>query len=258
MKLGDVGQDVAAWRTLLQLDGYDLSGAPNAFEQTTHNATVAWQRARPPLKPDGQVGERTRLAINTDPVSRLRPVFNPDTIPYVEATNWSRHIGAVQKTLIVIHCMEYPEASTTAEWCAGFFAGKRGAAPQASAHYCVDDDSVICCVPPERIAWHAPGANNNGIGIEHAGYARQTRQQWLDDFGLRMLELSARLTAYLCDRFDIPAQYLVADQVRRGARGITTHAEVSRAFGRSTHMDPGPYFPIGEFLRLVVHARAGR
>jgi hypothetical protein len=46
----------------------------------------------------------------------------------------------------------------------------------------------------------------------------------------------------------------MADNLKRGAHGITTHAEVSRAFGKSTHLDPGPFFPVAEYLRLVVEA----
>jgi N-acetyl-anhydromuramyl-L-alanine amidase AmpD len=183
------------------------------------------------------------------------PRFDPNAIPYVEAANWSKHLQHPQpKSVVVLHCMEWPEKPDSAEWCAGFFAGTKGPAPQASAHYCVDADSVICCVPPDRVAWHAPGANANGIGIEHAGYARQTAAQWLDDYSLRMLQLSAELTAWLCKRFGIPVQFIGAEHLRRGARGITTHAEVSRAFGKSTHMDPGPFFPINEYVRFIGEA----
>ena len=37
---------------------------------------------------------------------------------------------------------------------------------------------------------------------------------------------------------------------KRGARGITGHSDVSRAFG-GTHWDPGPNFPIEFYLALV-------
>ena len=30
--------------------------------------------------------------------------------------------------------------------------------------------------------FHAPGANHNGIGLEHAGYARQSAEDWADAF----------------------------------------------------------------------------
>jgi hypothetical protein len=40
-----------------------------------------------------------------------------------------------------------------------------------------------------------------------------------------------------------------------GKRGITTHLEVSRAYKRSTHTDPGPGWPMAEMLKMVA-ARA--
>jgi hypothetical protein len=253
MQLGDVGSDVEQWRSVLSDDGYELNGEPRTFNASVHNATLAWQKAHG-LRGDGVVGPKTRAALNAPVVPRPPPRFDPDAIPYVEAVHWSRHLPAGPKSVIVLHCMEWPETATSAEWCAGFFAGKQGAAPRASAHYCVDDESVICSVPPDRIAWHAPGANTSGIGIEHAGYARQSRAQWLDDYSLRMLLLSAELTGWLCKRFAIPVQFIMADHLKRGARGITTHAEVSRAFGKSTHFDPGPFFPITDYIRFIVEA----
>lgn len=255
MKLGDVGNDVSAWRMVLQLEGYDLSGEYNEFSPSVHNATVAWQKSRG-LRADGMVGLDTRNAINAPILMRPPPIFNPAAIPYVEAVNWSRAVPAQPKTLVVIHCMEWPETATSAEWCARFFAGLEGKPPKASAHYAVDGDSIVNCVPPDRIAWHAPGANAQGIGIEHAGYARQSRAQWLDDYSLRMLTLSAQLTAWLCQRFGIPVQFVLAEHLRRGARGITTHAECTKAWPEKggSHMDPGVFFPIGDYVRLVVEA----
>jgi len=255
MRLGDAGLDVSAWRRVLELDGYDLTGpgAPNAFTQVVHNATVGWQKTHG-LRGDGVVGEQTRAAIGTAHVPVVQR-FDPAAIPYVEARHWTRDVGVVQKALIVIHCMEYPETATSAEWCAAFFAGPD--APQASAHYCVDNDTVICTVPPDRIAWHAPGANGHGIGIEHAGYARQTRAQWLDDFSLAMLMLSAKLTAHLCQRFGIPPRFVQAELLQRGAGGITTHAEVTRAWPEKTktkHWDPGPFFPVNDYVSWVQEA----
>lgn len=168
-----------------------------------------------------------------------------------EAVNWSRAIGPQRKTWIVIHCMQWPERGNSAEWCGRFFAGLEGPAPKASAHYAVDSDSIVECVPAEYVAWHAPGANQQGIGIEHAGYARQSRAEWLDPYGKCMLDLSARLAAELCAHFGIPTEFLDAADLHLGLSGITTHAEVSRAFGKSTHMDPGPAFPMAEYLAWV-------
>jgi N-acetyl-anhydromuramyl-L-alanine amidase AmpD len=170
------------------------------------------------------------------------------TIP---AANWQRNAGPQRKRWIVLHSMEAPEKGDTAESVAQWFGGLRGAAPEASAHYCVDNDSIVECLAAELVAWHAPGANQLGIGIEHAGFAKQTREQWLDAYGRAMLALSAKLTAALCQHFQIPVEYVDADDLRHQLTGITTHQQVSVAFGKSTHSDPGPAFPMRDYLDLV-------
>jgi hypothetical protein len=55
----------------------------------------------------------------------------------------------------------------------------------------------------------------------------------------------------VCDRHGIPVRWVRAVGLLRGARGITGHAEVSRAFHKSDHWDPGPAFPVERFVELV-------
>lgn len=170
------------------------------------------------------------------------------TIPFVQARNYTRgRSNAID--LLVIHTMEAPEKPTTAESVANWFAGPT--APQASAHYCIDDNSIVQCVHDEDIAWHAPGANHNGLGFEHAGFAAQTPQEWNDAYSQDLLELSAQLVAQKCEEYHIPVVWLRAADLRAGRRGITGHAQVSDAFHRSDHHDPGPNFPIERYLALV-------
>ncbi len=176
-------------------------------------------------------------------------------LPYREAKNWTRVAVPVRKRLIVLHDMEYPEKPDSAEWCARYFAGLEGPAPKASAHACIDSDSVVQCVPWGQVAWHAPGANQWGVGLEHAGYRSQTPADWRDAFSTATLDNSAWLCAELCALFGIPAEFLdeheLAEQGER-ATGITTHAKVTLAFKKSDHSDPGLNFPIGDYLRLVA------
>jgi N-acetyl-anhydromuramyl-L-alanine amidase AmpD len=163
--------------------------------------------------------------------------------------------------LIVIHTMETPEAAKQALGCARWFAGElapRFPAPRASAHFCVDADEVIQCVRVQDVAWHAPGANRNGVGIEHAGRARQTPEEWADDYSASMLARSAILCAELCFGLSIPVRFVDAGELAQNMtheklrRGITTHAEVTRAFPKlGTHTDPGPHFPMGAYLEAV-------
>jgi N-acetyl-anhydromuramyl-L-alanine amidase AmpD len=151
--------------------------------------------------------------------------------------------------VLVIHTMEAPEKPDTAENVAKWFAGPT--APQASAHYCIDNNSIVQCVKDTDVAWHAPGANHNGLGFEHAGYSAQKPADWSDAYSDQMLKLSAGLVAEKCKEHGIPAVYLREADLLAGRRGITGHVQVSRAFKLSTHTDPGPNFPIERYLGYV-------
>lgn len=152
--------------------------------------------------------------------------------------------------LIVLHDMEAPEKGDTAENVARWFANqpnkteadrKKG----SSAHYCCDNDSTVQCVRDQDIAWHAPGANAQGIGIELAGYAKQGRTDWLDGYSKQMLDTQAiPLVARLCHTYAIPPVKLSPADVAAGKRGICGHVDVTRAFpGKGSHVDPGTGFP---------------
>lgn len=153
--------------------------------------------------------------------------------------------------LVVIHDMEAPEREKTARNVAYWFAGKD--APQASAHYCIDATEIIQCVREVDVAWHAPGANHNGLGLEHAGYAAQTENEWSDVYSSAMLKLSAALVARICLRWDIPIVFCPAPILKLpGARGITTHKAITDGLnGGKGHTDPGPNFPMMKYIEWV-------
>lgn len=180
------------------------------------------------------------------------PVTEPVPMKFIQARNYTPGRKA-RIDLVVVHSMEAVEASSTAENVAAWFAGPN--APKASAHFCVDADSTVQCVRDEDTAWHAPGANANGIGVEHAGYARQSAAEWDDPYSRAMLARSAELVAGLCERHDIPIVFVDAAGLLRNERGITTHAEVTKAFRLSTHTDPGAHFPMAAYLAAVTAAK---
>lgn len=152
--------------------------------------------------------------------------------------------------LIVIHTMEAAETYQTAENVAKWFAGSN--APIASAHYCLDGDSIVQCVKDEDIAYHCKGANDNSIGFEHAGYAKQTSENWHDEYSKKLLELSSELCAKLCIKYNIPIKFINANGLKNKERGITTHGEVTKAFAiPGGHVDPGKNFPINEYIIMV-------
>lgn len=266
LKISMRGEDVRALQRYLIDEGHDVgrAGADGIFGTLTHNAVVAWQRARGWRGEEvtGEVGysERSAIAIDMAPLTpTLRiPTYTLDSIPFVEARNWSRNVGAQSKKWVVLHSMEMAEASTTAERCAKWFATQplhSEKTPGTSAHVCIDDDSMVQCVEWDRVAWHAPGANQLGIGLEHAGYARQETSQWLDAYSKRMLGMSSWLCSELCRKFGIPVQIADPAALLAGEPGITTHAFVTQAFKRGTHTDPGLSFPLAQYIELVKRWR---
>jgi N-acetyl-anhydromuramyl-L-alanine amidase AmpD len=180
--------------------------------------------------------------------------YETDAWPFVKARHFTSLKGKPPRKirLVVIHDMEFPEKLAAAEDVARYFS----ATPtKASAHICVDADSIVQCVYDRDVAYAAPGANNDGIQVELAGYARQTRAEWLDEYGRRMLDRAARAVAQYCRKFSIPAVHLTNDQLRAGKAGIIGHAQASAVYRKSDHMDPGTSFPWDYFLDRV-HAHA--
>lgn len=175
-------------------------------------------------------------------------------IPFVAARWYTPTNGRVVRK-IVIHSMEAPEKGDTAEAVARYFATTD---TKASAHYNVDANSIVQSVQMRDVAYCAPGANHDGVHIELAGYARQTKAEWQDAFSDAMLQIAAELCAkVIVPKFEIPIRFLSAAMMRANpnAQGFTTHDAVSKAFKRSTHTDPGVGFSMVEFLKRVRNAR---
>ncbi|WP_048726223.1 peptidoglycan recognition protein family protein [Kytococcus sedentarius] len=150
--------------------------------------------------------------------------------------------------LIVIHTMEAPEGPQTAENIASYFAS---GAVVASAHACVDQDSVVVCLPPTATAFAAPGANADGYQIEHAGFASQDGAGWADAASQSMLRLSAAHAREIAVAAGIPLRHLTDDELAAGYAGFVGHDQVSRVYKRSDHWDPGPAFPWDQYMSLV-------
>jgi N-acetyl-anhydromuramyl-L-alanine amidase AmpD len=161
--------------------------------------------------------------------------------------------GFAAVRLVVLHTTENPCAPGVARAVARYFAGP--GAPEASAHYVVGPDELILCVPEASTAWHAPPANFYSIGVEQTGRAAFTPDDWQSASAQAMLARSAALVADLCDRYGLPVVFVDAAGLAREDAGITTHVEVSKAFRVSDHTDPGPSFPMDDFLAAVAAAR---
>jgi N-acetyl-anhydromuramyl-L-alanine amidase AmpD len=236
IQLGSVGPDVERWQRII---GVEPDGD---FGPMTEATTRAWQQAHG-LPASGIVDAPTWAAA----AERRRPDF-----PFIAARNFTKARNGVAISVVVIHTMEALEKPGTARKVANWFAGND--APEASAHYCIDDAEIIQCVREEDTAWAAPGANSTGIHLEHAGFAAQTAADWADAYSVSMLKRSATFVADICARRGIPIKKLTPADLIAGAPGICGHVDVSNAFHKSDHTDPGGAFPWDRYLEWVVGA----
>jgi len=186
-------------------------------------------------------------------------VIETDLWPFVPAKFFQRLPKTPRRSVrvLVIHDMEAPERLDTAEAIARYFRDMPDNR-KASAHVCVDADSVVQCVHDNDIAYAAPGCNRDGIQIELAGYGSQSRGQWLDTYSDALLALGANVAAQYCLKYGIPPIHLTDAELQEGARGIVGHDQVSRVYKQSDHTDPGQHYPWDVFMNRVVRYLAER
>lgn len=148
---------------------------------------------------------------------------------------------------IVLHSTESGPgtAKAVARWGAS-----SGAVGRASWHYTVDDGVLIRCLPDDVVSYTAYSpANDYGLHIEIVGRASWSKLEWYRHQAT--LKRAAWQVARWSRRYGIPATVLSDEQVARKARGIMSHAQVTRVWGRGTHTDPGKNFPYRYFEWLV-------
>lgn len=179
-----------------------------------------------------------------------------DKIPFVQAKHYVK-LKSRTPRVIVLHSMEAQEKSNTAENVANYFANVKR---RASAHYCIDNNSIVQCVQCKDIACGAPELNQLGIHLELAGFAGQSATQWKDEYSMEVLQNAAKLCAkVLIPKYDIAPRILTLDEVWRIKRdetitGFCTHYMGTQAFKiQGGHTDPGKNFPFNTFIELVKY-----
>lgn len=175
-------------------------------------------------------------------------VSAPFTVLLAHPGRWSQPRGGVP-TSVVIHCngTGFPALNT-----ANFFHSPPTPDSVGSAQAVADDIHGYTCVPDDAIANGAPPLNQEGLHIEQPGRLDWSRTTWLSHD--RQLRRVAYHVAQWCRKYDIPVVWLtVQDLKTKGekAKGITSHNNVSLAFGQSNHGDPGQSFPLDVFMAYV-------
>lgn len=145
---------------------------------------------------------------------------------------------------VVLHDTESQPGSARA--VAKYFQGNDG----GYTHLVVDDASCYRCLENKDMARGAPHANLQGFHIEQCGYARWSAVVWGSHLGT--LKRAAFKTGLHCHVFDLPPVWVDAKGLLQGKKGVTSHAEVTRAFGpKGGHTDPGLFWPRRLFMRYV-------
>ena len=175
----------------------------------------------------------------------MKPLASPCSRQYYKAYHRSGTRELNEIKWIVWH----DEESASAASAALYFKSPNSG---GSAHLCVDDNECFRCLANEDVPWGAPGANQEGFHIEQAGFAKWSAVIWRKH--INTLRRCAYKTALHCKQFDIPVQFCKAADLKAGKKGITTHREVSKAFG-GTHSDPGPFYPTPLVMWLTKRYR---
>lgn len=155
------------------------------------------------------------------------PKTRQDRIPLVE------HGKRSSTSVVVIHTTE-GAARSAINWFKNPKAGGVG------AHLIVSWRNATQLADLDAICWHAPGANYNGIGIEHGGYASWSRSVW--KLRKRQRVLSANRCAWICYHYNL---------------GLPTHKKNvfgHKDFPAGGHHDPGDGWPWDLYIAAARRA----
>lgn len=120
-----------------------------------------------------------------------------------------------------------------------------------SSHYYADADSITQSLRTEYGANHVGSAtgNRHGISYEITGANAKPRAWWMSNVAWPLL---ARQIARDCRKWSIRPALMSIEEMRDGkSTGIATHDMARRAWGGTTHTDPGPNFPLDYLISLV-------
>lgn len=159
-------------------------------------------------------------------------------------------------TFQVVHDAETPLADAYVASIAQFF--QRGPVAGTSAHHMVGPRTWLQLLPEDYVAYAAgPKANPRGVHWEQCGYASFSRAQWLTADGIAQLNRLGAGLMESCVRWNIPVRWCTDAQLRAaalgqpGSGGLSTHEQVARVLGGTTHTDPAPNYP-GDLLLAAV------
>lgn len=140
--------------------------------------------------------------------------------------------GRTSYEFVLIHTMQGSYAGTKS-WF-------QNTSSNVSSHYIIrsSDGQITQMVEHQDTAWHAGCYNGRSIGLEHEGFIADPGRWYTD----AMYTESAKLTAWICDRHNIP---------KTRAR-ILGHVEIPSSCNSNGHTDPGSGWNWTKYMQLVT------
>lgn len=138
---------------------------------------------------------------------------------------------------VVIHTIEGTDEGAEA-WFRNRAAGGIG------AHVIIGQEKhrTIQTTDLDSICWHAVGANEQYVGIEHEGFASYRKIAWLAPNNRKLLRASANRTAWICWHYRLG--------VPKKGHNVFGHCD----FPQGGHHDPGAGWPWSFYLFLARRA----
>lgn len=201
--------------------------------------------------------EAARIAAGGGAQAR-RDLFAPLTtgaLPLSGVVTAARHGGARKApTFGVIHSAETPLRAGYAASIARMFATTT---QDKSCHYMTDPAETWGVLDDLLVAWHVGGANPNSLGLEQAGMAAMTREQWLVPEGIAQMRRNGAVMRAARDRYGIGLfwntdQQLRDAHARRVVAGWSWHDQCRVVIGGTTHTDPGRGFPFDVQMQIAL------
>lgn len=170
--------------------------------------------------------------------------------------NQSERLHGVKPTGIAVHSTESQDLSGTRDDLVAIRNWFDNPASQASSHIGIDGQgNTEQWVMGHRKAWTILQLNSVTLNIEFIGRAAQPASAWEDE----QIKQGARWAAWWGIYWDIPMQRgavgVAAGQPYLRKKGIIRHKDLTDA-GFGSHTDPGPNFPMAEFIDYAQWYRA--
>lgn len=156
-------------------------------------------------------------------------------------------------TFGVLHDAETPLSPGYATSISNYFSRNTN---ETSAHFMLGPDLTYQLLDTSLVAWHCGNGNTRSIGVEQAGYAAFTPEQWLTQDGIAQMHRLADLMRDIQAAHGIGTYFMDDATLLRAYHGEivggwATHDQCRRVLGGTSHTDPMPNYPFSALEQVL-------